>query len=219
MKKSFMMKSVYKTKSGFTLVEMVVTVGILGMVLAMTAGMVNYSVGKLRSARAKVLNDTIRSTFDVMAQKMYNANDKINVGSGDIYGFAIYDADTKFFSSITKPIIIIVSSGDTSGKTCTYFGKNVDKLSMAQTNCSGTILLGTSDLTGSLTSDKIEITNFQIENKFFIQPTASPTRPSEIPYFELNVKAREIQDTNNKTQLKTTFTMDYENLNNLIPKP
>lgn len=221
------MKITQNKKLGFTLVEMVVTVGILGMVLAMTSGMINYSVGKLRSARAKLLNDTIRNSFDIIAQKMYNANDSIGSGTSSVYGFTVYKGsggsavmDQPSYTDTENPIILIISSGDDPiVKTCTYFGKKDSKIMMYQQTCPGAAanyFISTNQLTSSLTSDKIKVTNFTITSTSSVY---NATRPDDkIPFFELNVEAQEIQDSKNTSQLKTTFTMDYENLNNKLPE-
>jgi len=223
-----------KNKKAFTLVEMLVTVGILGIVLSMTAGMVNYSVGKLRSARAKLLNDTIRSTFDIITQRMYNANDSVISTldpKNNIIGFIIYNPgtpatipNTPLTADINDPVILIVSSGEgaTPTKICTYFSRDtsLNKLTMAQETCNlAALYKNRNAIQNSLTSDKVEVTGLKVKTgSYFIKSTlALPPRPTQIPFFELEVTAREKQDTNNTTQLKTTFTMDYENLNNLIP--
>lgn len=197
MKKSLL----HPNKKGFTLVELLVTMGILGVVLVMIAGLAGYTAGRLRSNQNRVLNDSLRNVLDIIGQKMYNANTETTINGNTIYGF-----------KVINNMLVIVSSGDDNSKTCTYFGKKDETVSMKQTNCSENTLPTETDLASSLTPSRIKIKDFIIDPKDI---KITDDLGSVIPTVNIKVKAEDRNDVKNIATLKSTFSMDYETIKSL----
>lgn len=201
-------------KRGFTLIEMLVSLGILVVILVMTAGLVNYSAGRVRSAQTKLLTDTIRATFDTINQKMLNANDQVTINGIDVYGFRAYKSGTPGDITNSDMLLIVSSGAASSPKTCTFFGLDTvnKKLKMGQqATCSATTFPILADLTSDLTSDKIQVNSFTITNNY----TMTDGNPAQIPSVTIDVSAQDKQDSKNQAELKSTFTMSYDNVNYL----
>jgi prepilin-type N-terminal cleavage/methylation domain-containing protein len=194
-------------RKAFTLTELIVTMGILSMVVVVIAGMARYTAGRLKSAQIKSSNDALRSSLDVIGQKMNNANEKAKIDTENRYGFYY------------KNNILVVISGDASPEIyCTYFGKKDDALAMAQEKansgkCSDTDAI---NLANNVTPENIKVTSFSIDSSKSLQMTElGHADQKEIPKVEIKVEAKDIADPTNIVTVKTTFTMDGENVNYL----
>jgi prepilin-type N-terminal cleavage/methylation domain-containing protein len=229
MKKDFMikseriMKSGYMTKSGFTLVELMVSITILALILVMLSGMVNYTSGRLKSAQLKLVNDSLRQSLDLISQKMYNANAHTVItqsgNSIDIFGFRYYDSNHMPDSSSDNPsapdMLVIVSSDLTGGqKTCTYFGKKDNQLFMDQDSGCTKDFQTPSQLVHAITPSKISIQNFKIDSSSSKMMTN--TSVDFIPHIEITIDGYNLTDPQKSpAQVQTTLTMDGENVRSL----
>lgn len=198
-------------KKAFTLVEMLVTLGILAMVVVMVSGLANFTAGRLRSAQIKILNDSIRRALDEMAVRMNNANDEATIGGTSVYGFKAYD-------SSPNQMVVIVSKGETGSTVCTYFGLADNSLKTAQNNCSGDLLHSTdlSSVGSSLTPEKVHIKTFDLTG---YKPMTDPSNTKFIPKLAVKITAVSANDINDEVNLATTFTMDGENTRNMVSIP
>ena len=206
----------YHNKKAFTLVEMLVTMGILMMVLVMISGLANFVSGRIRSVQNKLLNDSIRQSFDFIAQKMYSANDYVDSGvSPYIYGFRYYDHATPA-TTMAPDVLVIVSSADNrnTDKKCTFFGLNNGSLAMTQNDCSSYIT-DTTKLTNNLTPAGITVTDFTIDTIQSKMMTSS-AKPSDIPKIRVVVKAKSNASSSATTEMDTTFGMDGESVRSII---
>lgn len=185
-----------KTRSAFTLVELMVTIAILGIVVVLVGNLANFTVGRLKSNQLKHTNDAIRSALNLIGQKMNNAN----AHKSGVYGFKV----TGIYPD--QVLMIASSDSDDANITCTYFGKRDEKIMMDQDNCSGMTL---GNLTHPVTPDKISVETFEFTGKHEM----SATPETKIPFVKIFIKAHDKSDpalTN--TELETTFTMDGENV-------
>ena len=223
----------FKKHSGFTLVELMVSLTILVVVLVMLSGLSNFVSGKLRSAQNKELNDSIRQAFDAISQKMNNANDSItNTPSGKtVYGFRYYEQD-KFATDLNSSslptahpvILMIVSSGNTSQrKYCTFFGLDSGALKTTQMNEDDCKSSNLDNILwqSSLTPANVLVNSFtaDLSNNNSSMMKASDSAPDQIPSVLVDVAAQAVTDATNNTELQTTFAMDLENVRNLMKNP
>ncbi|KKQ18128.1 MAG: hypothetical protein US31_C0009G0027 [Berkelbacteria bacterium GW2011_GWA1_36_9] len=213
-------------KRGFTLIEMLVAVFVFMILFLIAASFVNLASGSAKSTRTKLLTSHLRNTFDVISQKMNNANGHASMGSDpDIYGFGIQDVSTgPPGKSIETEVLGIASyDKDTSTTSCTFFsrvfigaivgGGGQSYLYMANSDCSepwpnlflvGKPLFDPNNISG----------NFN--------PTMTPSvwKPSDqiAPYLTIQITAQDTDPkyaTDNIITLKTSYTMDYQTIKRL----
>lgn len=225
-------------KKGFTLIELIVSMGILAIIVATVAGMENFTSGRLKSSQLKIVNDTLRSTLEVIGQKMYSANDTVTMGGTVVYGFRYYRSVSPTVApsaSNVPDMLVIVSSNASTTKTCTYFGLYDSSLRIYQEPCVNFRTLGDLNTLGgfvnstaayrpttnSMTPERVKISDFIIEwTKSTMMTSATTT--DFIPKVNITLKAYDATDvsgvagtTGARAALSTTFTMDGENVHYL----
>ena len=212
------MNSGYKTKSGFTLVEMMVTMVILGVVIAMIGGLTNFVSEKLHSLEGKNLNDAVRQSLNLIAQKMINTNTHVKIGSIDVYGFRYYSSSApntqvpnNANATLADPILMIVSSGGTgTNPVCTFFGQKGTSLAMAQDTTCGSFLTSSS-LTSLVTPKKVKVTSFTVD-ELLSQMMTTNAGTTYIPTVRMIISAQSVANSAITSTIDTTFTMDAENV-------
>jgi prepilin-type N-terminal cleavage/methylation domain-containing protein len=199
-------------KSGFTLVEVIVTLAILSMIVVMVAGLTNYTAGRLRSLQQRNMNYALRAALDQIGQKMYSANEYVKIGSTDVYGFRYYQsADPS--QTANADMLVIVSSYDNSTAKCTFFGYDLGakKLLMAQSaTCDAFLTI--SSLSNSVLPSRIKLTDFSITTDSQMMDSTSD---AFVPRIVIDAKVSDVQDSTKISQLKTTFSMDGYNVKRL----
>ena len=197
-------------RKAFTLIELIVTMAILAMVVVMIAGMTSFTVGRLKSAQMKMVNDALRNSLDTIGQKMNNANEKAKIDGENRYGFYY-----------KNNILVVISGDETPSIYCTYFGLNGDAMAMAQEKAMAGVCKNTNLITlgNNVTPEKIKVTSFSIDPLKSSEMTeASRPNQTEIPRIKITLSG---YDTSDKagvaatSSLETTFTMDGENVNYL----
>ena len=211
-----------KMKKAFTLVELIIAMGILITVMASILGMVNFVSGRLKSIQIKTVSDGLRASLDIIGQKMYSANEHIVISGIDVYGFRYYNSASYSSNSPASPnMLVIVTSGVNSTPTCNYFGLNNDQLMIHQALCSG-LYKSPGELQDSLTPPGIKVTAFTIKaaNTDESQIMLDPDNINFIPKVKLEIKAYDLKDPS-KTEItvQTTLTMDGESVNYLRTNP
>ena len=186
-------------RKAFTLVELMVTLAIMGLVIVLIGGLANFTAGRLESAQIKTANEALRSSLDAIGQKMYSANEYKKIDGQDVYGFRS-EGD----------VLTIVSSGSIDNAvTCTYFGKRDDQLMMAQnTICSAMTI---DELTNPVTPSRIFVTEFSVNSINQMDDLGA----TEIPKVKITLKGYDKSDPLGpaaQSTVETTFTMDGENV-------
>lgn len=194
-----------RSRGGFTLIELMVTIAILAIVVVLVGNLTNYTVGRLKSNQLKSTNDALRSALNIMGQKMNNANDKVTIGTDTVYGFKVYGNEPN------QVLTIVSSSGSGSTKTCTYFGMKSGSLKMSQAvaNSDTCNELTVESLDHKITSDKIFVQSFEAETT----NRMTNINTKSIPSVKITIMAHDTTDESGiQTKLETTFTMDGENV-------
>lgn len=184
-----------RTKSAFTMVEILVAVFILSIILIMGAAATNMMVGKLRSKKTLDINTPIRNAFDIISQKMNTAN---TLGNGNIFGFREVGTD-----------ILAVANKSTDTK-CTYIGKDGESLKMIQNNCTAPTSMSTGQI---IVGNTVVVDSFSVDGKFM--NTTNRSTIDFIPYATIKLVAHDKTDPTNTITLETSYYLDYQTVNNL----
>lgn len=201
-----MMRNHYLKSRGFTLIELIVTIFIFSFVIIIAASSIStgFMTGRLHSTSSQEANRNANLFFDILGQKMANANANKN----DIYGFRLLSAGK----------ILAIASQEGSDGECTYFGikPNTDALYMKQQSC--VLSAATpSQLTNKITSDKIKVTDFSFEkapdyNSYF-QTTLDETLA---PYLFVTITLEDSK-TNIKENFQSAYNIPYATYSQWVP--
>lgn len=189
-------------KSGVTLVELLVALLILSIILIMGAAATNLTVGKMRSKKTTDIVQPVRNAFDIISQKMNTANDK----KLSIYGFAL--TKNGVIDNTTGNTLAIVNTSN-SNTQCVFIGLVGTVLRMTQNACAFIPTLIVSD--HAITPDNIKVNSFSFPEKSIWSSGA----PSQIPYITIEIIAQDPNDDTNKIDLRTSYFLDYQTVNNL----
>lgn len=155
--------------NGFTMVELLVSVFIFSgiMILATSSLSLGFMSGRLHSTSSQEASRSMNLLFDIIGQKMANANGHYSGGGENYYGFKVLNPEPGNEDIQTLVIVSKNIEGDTDRFQCTYIGKRDAKIMMAQKECGESldidgVMRFTPNLNNQITSDSIEVSDFTI---------------------------------------------------------
>lgn len=176
---------------GFTMVEILVVMFIFSsvMIIASSSLAQGFLTGRLHSTSSQETNRSLSLVFDIIGQKMANANLSVAIPG-------VTEKVNGFGYQGTR--LIIASKGGDDVKKCSFYEWQVDKVMMAQNDCSSVPV----NLDNRVTTDKIKITSFDFTTESVLLNTG------QSPYLSLDISAEDAI-TKTKMSMETIYNIPY----------
>ena len=175
---------------GFTLIKLLVAVGVFFILFLIILAFVRLAVGQTATLHTKMLTADLRNTLDTLSVQINNANGKIEVSDSInpvvIYGFRIF-TDNSRTPQQGNQILAMASNFD----RCLFvaFDKSSGQIVIkraivagAGASCSKANVPQISTMTNSFTSPGIEVTDFILD---YSQMTSNSQ--NNVPYLKITI--------------------------------
>ena len=199
------------------MVELMITVFIFSavMILATSSLSLGFMSGRLHSTSSQEANRSMNLAFDIIGQKMANANERYNGTGANFYGFQVINDGSPVVETL-----VIVSKGDPD-PICTYIGKRDKLLKMAQKTCGMSIDIDgnprfTPILDNTISNEKLEVTEFKLvellpdgvtkDDRYTYE--FDPASPNIAPYITISLKIKD-DKTGVEQSAKTAYNIPY----------